>query len=58
MACNHKQLRCTNNRFFCLVCGAEVPNPYKMDKDTDEPEKPVETQKTGRKRRTRKESES
>lgn len=57
MSCNHKQLRCTDNRFFCLLCGAEVPNPYVVDKQEGQEEKPVETQKMGRKRRTRKESE-
>ena len=28
MACEHKRLKCTNNVFFCLDCGAMVPNPY------------------------------
>ena len=27
MDCKHTALRCTNNRFFCLLCGAEVPAP-------------------------------
>lgn len=39
MACDHKQLRCTDNRFFCLLCGAEVPNPYKLDKQEGQEEK-------------------
>lgn len=26
MPCEHKRLRCTNNAFFCLDCGAAVLN--------------------------------
>lgn len=51
MACDHKQFRCTDNRFFCLVCGAEIANPYEVNKDTKAEEKPVETQKKGVKRK-------
>ena len=59
MACEHKTFRCTNNRFFCLVCGVEIANPYEVDidKHTGQEEKPVETQKTGRKRKAKKEAE-
>ena len=56
MACDHKQLKCTDNRFFCLVCGAEVASPHEADKQEGQEERPVETQKTGRKRK-RKEGE-
>lgn len=31
MACDHKQFKCTNNRFICLKCGKEIPNPYKVE---------------------------
>ena len=58
MACDHKSFRCTNNRFFCLVCGAEITNPYEVDKHTGQEEKPVETQKSGRKRKAKKEVET
>lgn len=27
--CNHEQFMCRDNRFICLQCGAEIPNPYK-----------------------------
>ena len=51
MACEHKNLICTNNVFFCRDCGAMVPNPYE-DKETDgQKEKPAEEQKTARKRK-------
>lgn len=48
MECDHKQFRCTDNRFFCLVCGAEIANPYERE---GQEEKPVETQRNGRKRK-------
>jgi hypothetical protein len=32
MACDHKQFKCVNNRFFCLKCGKEIPNPYEEKK--------------------------
>ena len=53
MACDHKQLRCTDNRFFCLVCGAEVALPDAADKQEGQEEKPAETQKNGRKRKAK-----
>ncbi len=49
MACEHKRLKCTNNVFFCLDCGAMVPNPY-------EAQKPAEVPKPGGKRKTKKEA--
>lgn len=27
MACTHKRIRCTNCKFFCLDCGAELKMP-------------------------------
>ena len=51
MACEHKHLRCTNCRFFCLECGAEV-NPNETPKPE---EKPVKTAKKGSKRKAKKE---
>lgn len=53
MNCTHEQLRCTNNVFYCMKCGAEVPNPYKPDKQEGQKEKPAEAPKTGRKRKTK-----
>ena len=31
MDCKHEQLRCTNNEFFCLLCGQRVPAPAPPD---------------------------
>lgn len=45
MDCEHKRLKCTNNVFYCMDCGAVVPNPY---------EKPEEAPK--KKRKTKKEA--
>ncbi len=28
MACTHEKLRCTNNVFYCLICGARVSDPH------------------------------
>ena len=56
MNCKHERLRCTDNRFFYLVCGAEVASPHEADKQDGQEERPAETQKTGRKRK-RKEGE-
>ena len=46
MACEHKRLKCTDNVFYCLDCGAMVPNPYEAEKQ--------EAPKPGRKRKTKK----
>ena len=41
MECEHKTFRCTNGEFFCLTCGAKIPNPYegKTEKAEDKPAK-------------------
>lgn len=46
MACEHKRLKCTNNVFSCLDCGAMVPNPYEAKKTEEAP-------KPGRKRKAK-----
>ena len=55
MECEHKRLKCTNNVFYCLDCGAEVASPYAVDKQEGQEEKPAEAQKTGRKRKRKEE---
>lgn len=51
MPCEHKRLRCTNNVFYCMDCGAVVPNPYENDKQEGQEEK----QAPRRKRKAKKE---
>lgn len=43
MTCEHKQFRCTDNVFYCCLCGAVIENPYKADKQQGQKEKCVET---------------
>lgn len=31
MDCKHERIRCTNNEFFCLLCGQRVPAPVPTD---------------------------
>ena len=50
MPCEHKRLRCTNNIFFCLACGALVASPVMMEEIIVEKEKPAEGPKKARKR--------
>lgn len=57
MACEHKHIKCTNNVFYCMDCGAVVPNPYENDKPEGHEEKPAEAQKKAVKRK-RKEIEA
>lgn len=33
MTCDHSLFRCTNGVFFCLKCGQEIPNPYKVENE-------------------------
>lgn len=40
MNCKHTALRCTDNRFFCLLCGAEVEAPKPQEEKAEKPEKP------------------
>jgi hypothetical protein len=54
MACKHDQYKCTDNRFFCLICGAEIADPFAVKEDTGRAEKPAEAPKTGRKRKAAK----
>lgn len=48
MACEHKRLKCTNNVFYCMDCGAMVLNPYEAEKQ--------EAPKPSRKRKAKKEA--
>ena len=50
MGCSHKELRCTDNRFFCLICGQEIQRSKAehQAEEKAEPEKAVK--KTTRKK--------
>jgi hypothetical protein len=54
MKCEHKRLRCTNNVFYCLVCGALVASPVTMEEMIEEKEKPAEAPKKFGKRKAAK----
>lgn len=57
MACEHKQLRCTNNTFYCLKCGAVVRSPFEAGNNTPVAETAPEAPKKAVKRTTRKKGE-
>lgn len=53
MGCNHSELRCTDGRFFCLICGQEIQRPNaepKADEIPPEAEKPKAVKKTAKKK--------
>ena len=50
MSCTHERIRCTDNVYYCITCGAELPAPDRV-KET------AEGQKKTAKRRTKKEAE-
>ena len=45
MGCNHNELRCTDGRFFCLICGQEIQRKKEEPKETPEAEQPVKAAK-------------
>ena len=54
MNCKHEQIRCTNNVFFCLKCGAELPRDFRAGKDTSTEPKGAEAPKKAVKRAAKK----
>ena len=54
MDCRHQRIRCTNNVFYCLDCGAQVADPYQPREPETPEEKPDETAKKAAKPRGRK----
>ena len=57
MACKHDQYKCTDNRFFCLICGAEIGDPYADDKQAGQKENATEGLKKPVKRKAKKEAD-
>lgn len=57
MKCNHSRLRCTNNIFYCLACGALVASPVTVEEIIAEKEKPAEAPKRPAKRKAKKTDE-
>lgn len=58
MACKHEQLKCTDNVYYCALCGASWPVPPEGDNKPSAPaEKPAEAPKRAVKRKTKKEAE-
>ena len=49
MSCNHEKLRCTNNRFFCLICGQEIQMPKAEPKAEEIPQAEQPAKKASRK---------
>lgn len=50
MACNHDRIKCTDNVFYCAVCGERVEMPAQE-------EKPAEAKKTPVKRKRKENAE-
>lgn len=50
MDCKHEKLRCTNNRFFCLICGAEVEPPKPPEEKAEKPKPAPKRAKRGAKK--------
>ena len=57
MTCKHDQYKCTDNHFFCLICGAEIANPFAVKQPAAEAEKPAEGPKKPVKRKAKKEAD-
>lgn len=57
MICKHERLRCTNNVFFCLKCGAVVRSPFEAGNNTPVAETAPEAPKKAVKRTRKKTDE-
>jgi hypothetical protein len=57
MACNHEQLRCTDNVFYCPLCGASWASPPEDEQKPADAATPSEAPKRAAKRTTRKTDE-
>ena len=57
MICSHEKLRCTNNVFYCLACGARVPDPQAGRQSHEHAKSSQEEPKKAGKRKARKEEQ-
>ena len=57
MNCKHDLYKCTDNRFYCLICGAEIGDPYDAYKQAGAKENAPEGLKKPVKRKAKKEAE-
>jgi hypothetical protein len=55
MNCTHPVLYAKLDGLYCHICGTKLRLDDVVDKQEGQEEKPAETQKTGRKRKARKE---
>ena len=51
MNCNHETFRCTNSVFYCLKCGAVIPNPFEGKEQEGQKENAPERSKKAVKRK-------
>jgi hypothetical protein len=54
MSCNHERLRCTDNTYFCAVCGARL---FEAGAAEEAAKKVPEVKKPQGKRKTKKDGE-
>jgi hypothetical protein len=57
MPCKHEQLRCTDNVFYCPLCGASWASPPEDEQKPADAATPSEAPKRAAKRTTRKRGE-
>lgn len=58
MECKHEKLKCTNNIFYCMECGASWESPEAEDKHSVNAEAPSEKPKRVAKRKVKKGDEA
>ena len=45
MECRHDRIKCTDNVFYCAVCGARIEQPAQEEKPTEAKKTPVKRRK-------------
>lgn len=56
MNCRHERIRCTDNRFFCLICGEELHQTDMAEEIPEEKQDAPEEAKKPVKRKAKKEA--